>query len=106
MAIIISRHPGAIAFVRAEIEASEARFCEENNIEFVPFRVLAQASADDVRGEDVIGNLPLYLACLCRRYRAIELPAIAITERGQDLTPDEMCAAGARIVEYRIQRVV
>ena len=52
--VIVSRHPAAVAFVRAEMP------------ETANSPVLASARADDVRGKIVIGNLPLHLAAHAR----------------------------------------
>jgi putative CRISPR-associated protein (TIGR02620 family) len=92
MSVIVSRHPAAIAFARGDER-------------FTTARVLDQATEDDVRGQVVAGNLPLHLACLCQQYYAIELPAIALSQRGQELSGEEMVAAGARLVHYRVERL-
>lgn len=105
MTIIVSRHPAAVAFVRATAEAQYARFCEENNVQFESFVVVEQATSDLVAGQIVYGNLPLHLACLAHKYFAIEMPDLSRSERGKEMTADEMRAAGARIVEYSVRRI-
>ena len=89
--LIVSRHPAAIAFVRETLGWTK-----------VP--CIPGASDQDVTGADVVGNLPLHLATLCGRYRAIELPEIGRDSnlRGVELTPEQMRASGARIVEYAV----
>ena len=89
--LIVSRHQAAIEFIRAE------------RPEFQDAEVLASASADDVRGAHVVGNLPLQLASLCARYEAIEFAGAP--PRGAEFTLDQMREAGAHLVEYRIRPV-
>ena len=89
--IIVSRHPAAIEFVRAE------------RPDFQDAEVLASASPDDVRGAHVVGNLPMSLAALCARYEAIEFSGPP--PRGAEYGLNEMRAAGARVVEYRVRQV-
>ena len=89
--IIVSRHKGAVDFVR------------EERPDFVDAEVRDSVSEDDVRGAHVIGNLPMYLAALCGRYEAIEFSGQP--PRGSEYGVDEMRAAGARIVEYRVSRL-
>lgn len=92
MSIIVSRHSAAVKFALGDPRFTSAR-------------VLDQASEEDVRGQIVAGNLPLHLACLCQEYHAIELPTIALSRRGAELSLEEMRAAGARLVQYRIERI-
>lgn len=87
--IIVSRHPAAIAFARSDMR-------------FVHAEVLAQASEEDVRDAIVAGNIPLRLAAIAKRYFAIELPAITFEQRGIELNSEEMCVAGAQLVEYKV----
>lgn len=86
--VIISRHAGAIEWLaRQGITGS----------------VIAQATAEDVRGKVVVGNLPLHLAALAERIGSIDMPNLAAADRGRDLTPEEMDAAGARISWYEVR---
>lgn len=89
--IIVSRHPAAVEFIR----------CEAGLGEDVP--VLASVTADDVRGKRVYGNLPLHLAAVASRsgeYWALEFDGAA--PRGAEYTLDDMRAAGAKLVRYRV----
>jgi len=87
--IIVSRHPAAIAFIRREMpEAGDAP-------------VLAVATADDVRGRRVVGNLPMHLAALAAEVVAVEFDGDP--PRGQEYDLAAMDAAGARLVSYRVR---
>lgn len=86
--IIVSRHPAAIEFIRAEAP------------EFADAPVVAQATAEDVAGRVVAGNLPLHLAA-----RAAEVVAVEYAgdpPRGAEYSLAEMHAAGARLRRYTV----
>ena len=87
--LIVSRHPAAIEFIRNELP------------EFSDAPVLASASADDVRGADVAGNLPLDLAAEARVVRAIVYPA-GRAPRGSEYTLEDMYEAGAAIKAFYV----
>jgi hypothetical protein len=72
--VIISRHPAAIDFIRA----NDARFLAAPVI-------TGNATPDDVRGKVVAGNIPLSLAALAD---------------GAEYTAADMVAAGARLEAY------
>lgn len=61
--------------------------------------VLAHVGPDDVRGKRVLGVLPLSLARHAASVTEIELPGLRSDQRGKELTPAEMDAAGARFGE-------
>jgi hypothetical protein len=84
--VIVSRHPAAIDFIRA----ADARFANAP--------VVAQATADDVRGRHIAGNLPLQLALLASSVTAVEFTGDP--PRGAEYTIEEMRAAGARLTSY------
>ena len=88
--VIVSRHAGAVEWLAAH---------------GVTGQVIAQAAPDDVRGRIVVGNLPLHLAALALRVGSIDLPHLAAADRGRDLTPAEMDAAGACIRWYEVKAV-
>ncbi len=88
--VIVSRHTGAVEWLAQRGIAGA---------------VIAQATPEDVRGKNVIGNLPLHLAALARRVGSIDLPNLAAADRGRDLTPEEMDAAGATIRWYVVAAV-
>lgn len=86
--VIVTRHPGAVEWLRRRGITGE---------------VLAHVTADDVRGKRVIGALPLHLAALTAAVGSIDLPGLAAADRGRDLTPEEMDAAGASIQWYVVE---
>lgn len=86
--LIVTRHAGAVEWLRRRGIEGE---------------VLEHASAEQVAGRRVVGVLPLALAAAAGEVWAIDLPDLAPADRGRDLTPEEMDAAGARLVGYRIQ---
>lgn len=67
---------------------------------FVP-AVTVDATAEDVRGKLVVGNVPLALASLAHEVWAVEFSGKA--PRGAEYTADDMEAAGARLVRYTVQ---
>lgn len=87
-AIIVSRHAGAIEWLRRRGFTGD---------------VLEHVTEDDVRDKVVVGALPLHLAALARRVVSIDMPGLTPDQRGKDLTPDEMDAAGARLRWYAVQ---
>jgi hypothetical protein len=101
--VIVSRHQAAIEFVQlwmstmpewcARLEKAGA------GVESIP--VIATATADDVRGKVVIGNLPLHLAELAASVVAIEFAGQP--PRGQEYDLAAMEAAGARLREYIVR---
>jgi len=89
MNIIVSRHPAAVAFIR------------EVAPEFKDAPVVEQATADDVRGNVVAGNIPLHLAALAGQVIAVEFAGAP--PRGAEYGVEEMRAAGARLVRYSVK---
>jgi len=88
--VIVTRHAGAVEWLEG--------IC-------VYGRVIAHATADDVRGKIVIGALPFHLAALATRVGIIDLPGLTAEQRGRDLTVEEMNAAGAALVFYTVNEV-
>jgi len=84
--VIVSRHPAAIEFIRWQAP------------EFATAPVLASATADDVRGKIVAGNLPLHLAALAAEVVAVEFNGMA--PRGFEYDVQDMTDAGARLERY------
>lgn len=87
--VIVTRHSGLVAWLA------------ERGIEGP---IVAQATAADVRGREVIGVLPLALAAECASITTVDMPGLALAQRGQDLTPAEMDAAGATLTKYIVRR--
>lgn len=89
--IIVSRHAGFVA-VLAE--------------KGIVGRVIAHATADDVRGNIVIGALPLHLACLARKVGTLEMNVPAHM-RGLDLSVEECrLLVGEKEIEWFVVRTL
>lgn len=95
--VIVSRHAGLIAWL-----ASHG----------ITGRVIPHLGPQDVReGEDVVGVLPVHIVDallredVYRRVWLVLLPDLAPEQRGRELTPAEMDAAGAQIVRVRSCRL-
>lgn len=66
--------------------------------------VISHASADDVRGRDVIGVLPLHLAALANT--VIEIPlALTPEDRGKDLPVERVREIAGAPVTYQVKVV-
>jgi len=83
--VIVTRHDGAVAWLAAR---------------GITGPVIEQATEADVAGKVVIGNLPLYLAAAAAKVGSIDMPSLPRGQRGEDLSPSEMDAAGATIRWY------
>lgn len=91
----VTRHPGAAAWAREQGLSVD--------------RAVAHLDPTEVQaGDVVIGTLPVNLAAdVCARggrylHLSLDLPA---EWRGRELSAADMAACGARIEEYRVQRV-
>lgn len=90
--IIVSRHQGAVEWVRATAP------------QFGTAPVITgNATESDVKGKVVVGNVPLHLACLAREVVAIEFTGAP--PRGAEYGVAEMEAAGARLARYVVRHV-
>ena len=87
--VIVSRHSAAIEFIKREAPG------------FIDARIVATATAADVAGRIVAGNLPLHLAALASEVVVIEFDT---PPRGGEYDLAEMDAAGARLESYRVKR--
>lgn len=88
--LIITRHAGAVEWLKTR--------------HGVEGEVTAHATAELVRGKRVFGILPLGLAAECESVVSIDVPNLPAEKRGQELTPEEMDAFGAKLVEYVVRR--
>lgn len=86
MNIIVSRHKGLIEWLNRE------------GIYGVVYSHISNPSV--LFGAHVYGVLPLSLACLCDVVTEVALPGLKPDQRGKELTPEEMDAAGAHLVSY------
>lgn len=87
--VIVSRHAGAVEWLR------------QRGFEG---KVIAQATRNDVVGCVVVGVVPLWLAAAAAEVWVIDMPDLKEEQRGKDLTPAEMDAAGASITQYYVTR--
>ncbi len=87
--IIVSRHPAAVEFLREELP-------DWKNV-----RLVASATAADVAGSIVAGNVPLHLAALAAEVICVEFRGDA--PRGTEYGVAEMRAAGAQLRRYRVE---
>lgn len=85
--VIVSRHPATIEFIKKELPEL-----------FADAPVLSNATAEDLRGKIVAGNLPLNLAAECEVVYTVLFTGAP--PRGQEYSPEEMRAAGAYIAPY------
>lgn len=86
--IIVSRHSGAVEWLRRQGIVGD---------------VLTHVTDPaQIAGQRVIGALPLHLAAHAAAVGSIDMPGLRPEQRGQDLTAEEMEAAGAAIQWYVI----
>lgn len=88
--VIVSRHAGTIEWLKSHGITGD---------------VIAHVS-DPVQivGKIVVGALPLHLAAQALAVASIDMPDLPADRRGQELTPAEMDAYGARLSVYRVTR--
>jgi CRISPR-associated protein Csx16 len=89
--LIVSRHAGAVEWLKLHGITGEV--------------VGHITDPRQVMGKVVYGILPLHLAALAAKVVVIDLPGLQADQRGKDLTPEEMDAAGAVMSTYRVRRV-
>ncbi|OPY38424.1 MAG: putative CRISPR-associated protein (Cas_VVA1548) [Methanoregula sp. PtaU1.Bin051] len=91
MIYIVTRHAGAVAWLRAKGFGGE---------------VVPHLTGDQIRpGNIYIGVLPVPMIKLIldagSRFYLLMLPEVTPAQRDQEMTPTEMDAAGARLVEVK-----
>jgi CRISPR-associated protein Csx16 len=84
--IIVTRHAGAVEWLRSQGITGDV--------------LTHVADATQIAGKRVVGALPLHLAVHAAAVGSISMPALRPEQRGRDLTPAEMDAAGAVIQWY------
>jgi CRISPR-associated protein Csx16 len=90
--IIVSRHEGAVAWLR--------------EIKGVTGKVIPHFDEKvEVKGKKVYGTLPVHLIkqIIDREgeFYLINLPSVAFSQRGKELTPSEMEEAGAQLLKIK-----
>ena len=87
--IIVTRHAGLVEWLAER---------------GITGRVISQATPADVRGKRVVGVLPLHLAAEAAEVVTVDMPGLKPEQRGQDLSPEQMDAAGAALSVYIVTR--
>jgi hypothetical protein len=88
--VMVSRHPAQVEYLRS--------------LGYVG-TVLTHATASDVAGMTVIGNLPMNLACLCVRVGCADM-TIPADKRGCELTLAEVQEFSNGVVWYTVKKEV
>ena len=92
MTIIVTRHDALVSYLREIGLADEAT------------TILSHATVEDVRGQDVIGVLPLSLASVTNTVTEIPL-ALTPEDRGQELSLDRVREIAGTPRTYWIQEI-
>lgn len=95
--VIVSRHQGAIQWLEQQIHA--LGLVRSPDIMFI--KKIENATAEDIKGKIVFGNVPMHLAAQAAKVYAIEFDT---PPRGAELTKGQMVDAGARLVAYTVQK--
>jgi len=88
--VMVSRHPAQIEYLRSLGYEGVA---------------IAHATASDVAGQIVIGNLPMNLACLCKKVGCADM-TIPADKRGCELTLAEVQEFSNGVVWYTVKKEV
>jgi len=102
--LVVSRHRGAIEWLAREFCAEVIDGPDGPSHLLLPggerVPIIGQATADQVRGRVVAGNLPLSLAAEASVVLAVEF---ARPPRGSEYSIEDMEAAGARLRAYEVR---
>ena len=90
--IVVTRHPALVALLR------------ERGIISDDVTVIAHATPDQVRGQHVIGVMPLSLAALAASVTEVPL-ALTPDDRGRELDITRLRQIAGEPVTYRVTRV-
>lgn len=88
--VVVTRHAGAVEWLKRN--------------GYIPddAEVYPHVDPTQVEGKIVVGAVPLHLAVLCEKIGSIDIPDLAPEQRGKDLSPAEMDAAGAALRWYSV----
>lgn len=86
--VIVTRHVGLVEWLA---------------LRGITGKTIVHATEDDVRGKRVVGALPMHLAALAAEIVVVDMPRLVTEQRGLDLTPAEMDAAGASLSRYQVR---
>lgn len=84
--VIISRHAGLLEWLYRNGIDGEI--------------ITGNATVSDVKGKDVFGILPLWLAAEANSVTEVSMPNLPFEMRGKEYTPDQMDEWGAHMVRH------
>lgn len=87
--IIVTRHQGLVDWLAAR---------------GITGTVVPSVTADDVRGKQVVGALPLHLAAEAESVTTVAYQC-PMKLRGQDLSADQLDVLGAKLETFQVHRV-
>lgn len=88
--VIVTRHAGLVAYLK--------------NMGITGEVISHVESPEQIYGKIVYGVLPLHLAAVAFAVVNIDLPNLTPEQRGKDISPEEMTAAGATPNVYKVCR--
>ena len=105
--VIVSRHASAIAFIARHMGGKVVGGAAPTHVEMpdgalVPI-ITGNATAHDVVGRTIYGNIPMQLAACAHAVYALEFAGAP--PRGQEYGLEEMDAAGARLIGYTVHAI-
>jgi putative CRISPR-associated protein (TIGR02620 family) len=86
--VIVTRHAGAVKWLRQHGYIGEVLDHVDDPAQ--------------VRGKIIVGALPQHLAAVALELWTIDMPRLSQEQRGKDLSPEEMDAAGAQLHRYKV----
>lgn len=89
MVKIITRHAGLVEWLKRKGIVGD---------------VIAQATKEDVLNNDVVGVLPLNLACYANQITTVDMN-LPLDKRGVDISPEEMDLYGAKLSTYSVTKI-
>jgi CRISPR-associated protein Csx16 len=89
---IVSRHEGAVEWLKSNFKGFEKG------------ELKSHIKPEEIKGNIIVGTLPIHLAELAKEYFHIilNLPAEA---RGKELTKEDMNEYGAKLQKYKIKAI-
>lgn len=90
--IIVSRHKGAVYWIKKHYP------------KFSKFDHLNHVNEDDIKGNIVIGTLPINLAVLAKEYWHLSMK-IPVEMRGKEFTIEDMENFNCKIEKYTIKKM-
>lgn len=88
--VIITRHAGLLEWLKAHgIEATV---------------VTGNATVEDVKGKDVYGILPLWLAAEANSVTEVSMPGLPLEMRGKEYCAAQMDEWGAHMVRFTVRK--